>query len=83
MLRQMHAVVWFSVAFAQWGAMLRFPVITTKPPQPSVLPIIGSLAGGVFAFGTGVGVLLGRPLFAAAVFLVVAIVIVLALLLPA
>jgi hypothetical protein len=83
MLRLLHAVVWLGVAFALWGAMLRFPVISTTPPQPNVLPIIGCLAGGVFAFGTAVGVLLGRPVLAATVFLVVAILISSCLLAPA
>jgi hypothetical protein len=83
MLRLMHAVVWLSVAFALWGAMLRLPLEPTTPPVPNVWALIACLAGGVFAFGTAVGVLLGRAFFAAAVFLVVAIVIALALLLPA
>jgi hypothetical protein len=82
-LRLLHAAVWLSIAFALWGAMLRLPLEPTTPPVPSARALIVCLAGGVLAFGTGVGVLLGRPFFAAAVFLVVAILIALTLLLPA
>jgi hypothetical protein len=83
MLRLLYATVWLSIAFALWGAMLRLPLEPTTPPVPSARSLIACLAGGVFAFGTGVGVLLGRTLFAAAVFLVVAIGIAVALQVPA
>lgn len=62
--------------------MLRLPLEPTTPPVPNAWVLIACLAGGVVAFGMAVGVLLGRPFFAAVVFLVVAILIAAALLMP-
>jgi len=75
LFRWMHSMLWFGVACSLWGSAGREVSAFSVTSLPNTWRLVLCLAAGSAAFILAVGVHLGRPLFAAAVGLVAALLI--------